>query len=440
MFSGFFEKSSEEYIKAYEYLNNHTIEDIKKNIFLKFEHYTPKEKVKQSKNNPAVSIYSGYNNKDVAAVLYVNTPEGPIKIGAVPDVRRFSVNGSPFNVDNNDHVAAINPSFVQIEQGKLILTGLGKDFKELYKTMMLAYPSLDGYANQVNESNSVTVDNKTVNEIFDFNQSFNITQNLTRESLSDLGAYADFEVKKDVIENGEIVEKTLKGKLVRESGIGYLNYYLITPEGIEDVTSDLGDLKDTLESLVQDSFESGYMTFYKHVSTKKGLVDSLTSESSYVAVGLSYPHQENTPEVNKKFGENFKVLVNDYLEAQKKVKTELETDGTELNDLKKRLNDAKSEGTDSEEYKEISRTLRKVKNDYIKGLGVTNIGKKWFFAVNKKEGTIEYPIQVQPSLSITPEANEVQFLFTVKSFYDASNNKVKLQQKDKNGKLSDMTL
>lgn len=432
-----------EYARAQNLLSKIDIAYVKANIFLKLQDFKNGSEYVVSRKNPFVFEYLGYNKKNIKAVLYVNTSEGPIKIGAVPDNRRFTVNGEPFNIDNYAHVTAINPAFTQLEGNTYILTGPGKDFRDLYKKMEAAYPVLDKFADQFSKGNPVTVDNKTLNEIFDFNQAFNITQNYTREKLSDLGDYADFEIELwDVIENGERKSRKVKGKIVRTSNSGNIDYYLINNDGTHKITGDMGDLFDNLESIVSESFESGYMTFYKDIKeiNNPNMPGRTIVKDSYKAVGLDLPNQENTPEFNSKFGEEFKVLTMQYEQARKELKEQFDTEGTVLNTLYKELQEA-IKNKDDVKKKEISTRISNEKSTFFKSKGLDNVGKKWFFAVGRKEGAVEFPIQVRPSLQISQLANEVQFVFDLKSFYDSSNNKVNIKRRNKTtGKLSDLSI
>lgn len=437
-----------EYARAQNLLSKIDIAYVKANIFLKLQDFKNGSEYVVSRKNPFVFEYLGYNKKNIKAVLYVNTPEGSIKIGAVPDVRRFklNINGKleDFNPLNELHISAINPTFTHKVGNILQLTSEGKYFQELYMKMEKIYPELDAYADRALKGEDVTVTNGELKNFMDFNWQFNFIQNLNRTKLSDLGSYADFESEapRGVVD-GKRTTKKIKGKLIRISGKNK-GYYIFNNEGITDVTSYLDTtLLNELEKTVTPDIETSHMTFYNKRVKVKNPDGTFSYVNNYIATGLKYPNNTNSPEVSKEFGQSFKSIVENFETVRQEVRKVFEIEGGRLNELEKSMKIIQSSNISNTEKKtrldQLGLEIRSEVKEKFTGT-LEKLGEKWLLGISKKIGNIEYPIDSIATVKLSGKANEVQFMFTMNGFTNSKGDYVPFRTVNSKGEESSLTL
>jgi hypothetical protein len=127
-----------------EALGNMTPAEIAKSMTVVIEDYAEGGVQFSSDRNPAIQITKGVTGQTgKGAYVYVTYKGKKVRIGGLADPNRFTMpDGSKFSIDNFNHVKLLNPSFVAIENGNLVLTKQGEVFTENFNAMVSLFDKL----------------------------------------------------------------------------------------------------------------------------------------------------------------------------------------------------------------------------------------------------------------------------------------------------------
>jgi hypothetical protein len=434
VYTNFFkeEGNEAELSEAMNYLESTPIDEIANNIEVELSYYKEGSTVSNTKN-PAVTVTKGFGGKKVQAVFYVNKGGKKIKIGAVPDLRRFKINGKDFNPYYPDHLNALNPSFVYKEGDQYQFTAEAKAVQNIYEKLSNLYKELDAKALEVTETNSVKVSNEKLSPLISLSRAPNIIQNLFGKTLKDVTSQDLIEAEYTDIEKGQAVKKIFKGHVVVFHSTKGRDFY-IKKEGSnawEKATDEIEGLVPIIDSAkAQSNLDrlSGYYFIqpFKTVRKVKG-VEFSGMQTGHRLLSMKYPVAKMTAENESEFMNSFLITVQKAQELAAKLKAEYNNPDSPFYQKNKQL----AEATTETQKASIKNQLNTLRREFFAENNIDSGIPGFFIPLTQTVGAIEYPITAYFDIKPTLKGEETQITFNIKDYRNKEGNIVSL--KDKKG-------